>query len=131
MAGTQDFKLGIDHAAQIASGYALFVAAAMAAAGFVYIAENTPPAEPSTAITRLTAAGDRVVYQTTLGFAGAAMAVDAAGNVYAASQHGTVEKLSADGQTVVYHAHVGGTIFDLMALAADGQGRRVSSFGTR
>jgi uncharacterized protein (TIGR03437 family) len=71
---------------------------------------------------KLAPAGDKIVYQTMLSSPVNTMAVDSAGNTYLAGGN-SVEKLSADGTTVLYQTTIGGQSLALVAVALDESGR--------
>lgn len=133
MAAEQDFLLGVNYSELIPTGSftattaygPLQVITGTDSQEAIYLLVNGDTAVQSiTAVSyliKLSPAGDRVVYQNMLAFQPSAMAVDPAGNVYLAGND-SVQKLAADGTTVVYTTTIGQNL-TLIGLAADTGGR--------
>lgn len=129
LVSAQNFKLGIDYSELIPAGpasVAYHLTAATDSQGNVYILYGPPSAS---LLTKVSAAGDRIVYQTSLAFGGrgTAVAADPAGNVYISSST-FVEKLASDGMTLVYKTVVGNDndpnqCLCISAMAVDTSGR--------
>ncbi|HXM42794.1 MAG TPA: SBBP repeat-containing protein [Bryobacteraceae bacterium] len=127
----QDFLLGVNYSELIPTGSVTTpntpfqVGAGTDSQGAVYLLVNGNLVAQSIAnvsyLMKLTPAGDRVVYQNALAFQAAFMAVDPAGNVYLAGSD-FVQKLGADGATVLYTTTIGQNLTPT-GLAADTTGR--------
>lgn len=133
VAVAQDFKLGVDFSELIPTSPLTEVASVRAAtdlqgAVYVLIGGLANSQNESFYLVKLTPAGDRVVYRTSLGFWPFGFAVDPAGNVYLSGGN-LVEKLATDGTTVVYKTALGnglnvdGNGLSSEAIAVDATGR--------
>jgi hypothetical protein len=133
IAAVQNFRLGVDYSELIPTGALVDVDGMMAATdaqGAIYILVDggcaSLPCQFSY-VAKVTPAGDRVVYQTPLGFPVSGMAVDPAGNVYLSGGN-FVEKLGTDGVTVEYKTVLGSAPSDssfgliTTAIAVDANG---------
>ena len=125
MAAAQNFLLGLDYAEQTGTGPLFYVTSdtvATDAQGAIYILANDYITAQPSYLTKLTPAGDQVVYQTTLPFTASGMAIDPAGNAYLAGSN-FVEKLGTDGATVLYRTVIGGSFLTPYGIAVDAAGR--------
>ena len=124
--------LGVDYSEPIPSPlvsaqpeYGPVLAAGVDAQGSIYLLVNSLASQQATAtsyyITKLTPAGDRIVFQNPLPFQATGMAVDPAGNVYLAGSN-SVEKLGTDGKTVIYTTTIAPDAV-VAGIAADANGR--------
>lgn len=114
----QNFLLGVDYSERIPTGSlpnVYMLAAGTDSQGALYLLVS------GTYLMKLTPAGDRVVYQTSLAFQAYAMAVDPAGGVYIGGSN-FAEKLGTDGATVVYRTVIGENV-GLNSIAVDASGR--------
>jgi uncharacterized protein (TIGR03437 family) len=128
--------LGVDYSEPIPFSvvleYGLALAAGTDAQGSVYLLANGFAGYQATAanyfITKLTPAGDQIVYQNALPFQATGMAVDPAGNVYLAGSN-SVEKLGTDGKTVIYTTTIAPDAV-VAGIAVDASGRAYVTGGT-
>ena len=136
MASSSTFMLGLDY-----SEWAIGGEIATDSSGALYILSSCAYTDSSpSCVTKLSADGKTILWQTNLGFSGV-MAVDPNGGVYAipgafsGESNVFVEKLSADGASVSWKTQLGVTVpASLMgwapALAVDSSGRAfVAGYG--
>ena len=124
-AAAQDFKLGVTQSARIEDQSHYGVSSLFAATdsqGYVYLLGNEISYPSASYLIKLTPALDRVMYRTSFEFEVWGMAVDPAGNAYIAGDN-FVQKMSSDGNRILYRTAFGGIHLAPANIAVDAAGR--------